>query len=1050
MNRGGPDRPRHRSTLLGAGLATLAACAPADREPRALLDETRAALAAPRALAPRLTAAVEYRPCAENAAADSPIPRTRCAPDGARVLPSAAVSDAAARAAAAVRHGPDHGALHASALVDLLWGDEKGNSIDRAISALGAAARLAPRPAAALGDLAAAHLVRAERRQQPRDLLDAVEAAGAAVALEPRDPVARFNLATALTRLTLGGEAAAAWEAYLAIDSTTGWAAEARRRLREERARAAAARAPSVGATAAAVAEYVRASPQGARTLGWEATLGDWARAVIAGEAASAAALLELAARLGEALANDHGDATLADAARAIRAHASDSAATRALALAHLAYAEAQAAYAALRYPAAETAFSRALTAGEPSPALRLWATLGLGATLIYQGRPAEGERLLRAVAAGADTLRHPALAGRAAWSLGSMALRRGEHDAGVRAIRAAARHFERARERENHGAVLFVDAEASFDVGDDAAAYATMHAALAALRPYPGSVWRHNALQIAARAAASTGLARAAEHLHAEDVAASVRAALPAYAAEARLSRARHRAASGDRRGAAADIAAARPLVARLPDGLARRWLTADLQLASAEASLHAAPAQAARALDSAVAFFAGVGNPVRLLPALAARAEAALAGGRVEEAAAALDRAMKVLDERGATIASAPERASMLDATRVVVDRMVQLHLGAGRAPEALAQLERARVSLAPVRARPRGARAPARPAAPAGGVALEYAVVQDTLRIWSVVGRDVRVARASVDRERLLRTVDSVTTLLELRADEEVVRPQLALLYEWLVRPVEARLGADGSPVVLVLDGEVAGVPFPALYDARRGRYLVQAHALRTTATLAEASLPAARGGREHALLVAHPALDEQEFRELPRLPGATAEVQAIAATYPRRTVLAGEAASRSALTAAARRAELLHYAGHAVFDDARPERSFLALAPEGARGGRLTALDLARDELSSLRLVVLSACQTSRATSRRSGGFAGLAGAFLAAGAGGVVGSIWRVDDELTRPLMVELHRAWRAGGNGAAALQAAQLAMLRSGVPARRSPAAWAAFRYAGR
>jgi CHAT domain-containing protein len=74
---------------------------------------------------------------------------------------------------------------------------------------------------------------------------------------------------------------------------------------------------------------------------------------------------------------------------------------------------------------------------------------------------------------------------------------------------------------------------------------------------------------------------------------------------------------------------------------------------------------------------------------------------------------------------------------------------------------------------------------------------------------------------------------------------------------------------------------------------------------------------------------------------------------------------------------------------------------------------------------------------------------LSGALLSAGAGGVTGSLWPVDDRLATPLMIEFHRALRASGSAAAALRTAQLRMLRSVRPELRSPTAWAAFRYAG-
>jgi CHAT domain-containing protein len=55
----------------------------------------------------------------------------------------------------------------------------------------------------------------------------------------------------------------------------------------------------------------------------------------------------------------------------------------------------------------------------------------------------------------------------------------------------------------------------------------------------------------------------------------------------------------------------------------------------------------------------------------------------------------------------------------------------------------------------------------------------------------------------------------------------------------------------------------------------------------------------------------------------------------------------------------------------------------------------------------------------------------------------------VDDALTRALMIDFHRAYRTSGDGATALRAAQLGFLHSSDPLRRSPAAWAGFRYAG-
>jgi CHAT domain-containing protein len=163
-----------------------------------------------------------------------------------------------------------------------------------------------------------------------------------------------------------------------------------------------------------------------------------------------------------------------------------------------------------------------------------------------------------------------------------------------------------------------------------------------------------------------------------------------------------------------------------------------------------------------------------------------------------------------------------------------------------------------------------------------------------------------------------------------------------------------------------------------------------------------------------------------------------------------MLAGAQATPDAFKENLRGASLVHYAGHAVFNDERPDRSFFVLAGREPTGGaRLSAAALSELDFRGIRLVVLSACQTIRSSTGRTGGFAGLAGSMLMAGAGGVMGSLWRVDDARTRALMLTFYEAYDSSANPSAALRTAQLKLLQSHDPALRSPSAWAGFRYTG-
>jgi CHAT domain-containing protein/tetratricopeptide (TPR) repeat protein len=153
-------------------------------------------------------------------------------------------------------------------------------------------------------------------------------------------------------------------------------------------------------------------------------------------------------------------------------------------------------------------------------------------------------------------------------------------------------------------------------------------------------------------------------------------------------------------------------------------------------------------------------------------------------------------------------------------------------------------------------------------------------------------------------------------------------------------------------------------------------------------------------------------------LPRLPGSRAEVQMVARltqqTRPASHVetLLGCAAVPSALRrAASGRVDLLHIATHARVDSERPRLSSLALTPENTddpRSGAFGLLDILGLKLSA-NLVVLSACETSRGRLLPGEGVLGPAQAFLQAGAGAVIASYWRVDDQSTSAFMQRFYK-----------------------------------------
>ena len=251
--------------------------------------------------------------------------------------------------------------------------------------------------------------------------------------------------------------------------------------------------------------------------------------------------------------------------------------------------------------------------------------------------------------------------------------------------------------------------------------------------------------------------------------------------------------------------------------------------------------------------------------------------------------------------------------------------LSVRSGRTHEALDYAERSRSSFSPVDGTPDWSSRPLR--APQGQVALAFALVGDTLLAWTLWEGGLHLTIRPVRRADLVRSVERVRSALELRSADAAVLPALESLYDELIRPLRPRLGRSGTPLVIVADGELAGLPMVALRDRDRGRYLVQDHPIRFATSLRDPMLKAvAAGDRLPVSLVADPAFDRALFPDLQPLPGAAAEVEVIRRMHPHGRVLDGARAHAAAVERAFRDGGIAHFAGHAVFDDARPERSF----------------------------------------------------------------------------------------------------------------------------
>jgi CHAT domain-containing protein/Tfp pilus assembly protein PilF len=317
-------------------------------------------------------------------------------------------------------------------------------------------------------------------------------------------------------------------------------------------------------------------------------------------------------------------------------------------------------------------------------------------------------------------------------------------------------------------------------------------------------------------------------------------------------------------------------------------------------------------------------------------------------------------------------------------------------------------------------------------------------------------------------------------------------------WILAPIEGRLRA--SRLLVVADGALQFVPFGLLPDpttsdrdyeplisrrevvslpsaavlaelrARQQARPVQASLAVIADPVVEPDDPRLQATRSspggaRTLPAATPlaaasaweltrAVEAVEESGLTRLPFAAREAQAIAGLIPSGPTLqaTGLAASRSLVTAGALSSHrILHFATHALLNTRHPALSGLVLSLYDEQGreqdGFLRVQEIYNLDLTA-DLVVLSACRTALGKDVKGEGLIGLTRAFFYAGAGGVISSLWKVDDRATAELMQRFYRKLlKEGLPPSAALREAQLSMWRE--PAWQAPYYWAGFVFQG-
>jgi CHAT domain-containing protein len=870
-------------------------------------------------------------------------------------------------------------------------------------------------------DLAAARYAMTEKH--PAQLPLALADADRALWLDPKLAEAHFNRALVLERLGLREQARQQWQRYLELDPGGAWSVEARERLR--RLSGNAAKFDRKLFDSLPPDTLVRRFPQDARTWGEALLLAEWADAEAKHDTAGAQEKLALVRGLGSALAAFHGEHLLADTVAAI--DRADSTSRDTLAGAHRLYRDARLAYNRHDAGLAEGQFRRAAAEfGRGGSPMADVAKYYAASAAFDQHRGTEAHDELTRLLGVIDRKRHRALGAQIQWELAVVENTGGDYGSGARSAEAAAATFRALGERFN---AAFADGIAahSFDmIGASDLAWsrrARIFPTLSANRAILGA-----ALHSAAMTAGALDHTDAAAALLAVSIE-EVRDH-PAQLAAALSSRAQLAGRDGDVAAGAQTVQEARAAANRVTDAALRAMLVARIDLADAALRGVREPHAALAALDRSIALFAA-GNLGNLLPdAYLQRAQTFAAAGNDTAAAADYAAALREVEKQRETIRDAELRLRFLDVASQIVEGSIELELARGNAAEAFAAADRAHTLLD---ATPLPG-AFIRPQVEHGVAVIEYAVLRHSIAIFCVTSDGIRARKVAVDRGRLAESVASFAEKIRGRAPAGEVERDGAALYRLLIAPLLPQLAAY-EEIVIIPDRELHGVAFAALYDSARGRYLAEELIIRL-APAATASPAAGESAFRPALVVADPPT-----AHWPPLPASRAEAERIAAAYGA-TLLSGEEATRARFLEAAKDSALIHFAGHAD-SDAGESYAALLFAATAGDSGILGAGEIGQLVLARRPLVILAACGTFRGSTRHVAGMPSLARAFLLAGARGVIGTLWEVDDDVAAALFLRVHEHLRTGVSPARAVRAAQLEMIHASDARLQHPATWA-------
>ncbi|MGA2732713.1 MAG: CHAT domain-containing protein [Syntrophobacteraceae bacterium] len=362
------------------------------------------------------------------------------------------------------------------------------------------------------------------------------------------------------------------------------------------------------------------------------------------------------------------------------------------------------------------------------------------------------------------------------------------------------------------------------------------------------------------------------------------------------------------------------------------------------------------------------------------------------------------------------------------------------------------------------------------------IEYLISKRGVYCFVVTRERFQVARLPVDEDSLKGGLEPLLKSLARgpQYGEGYVQGAASEIYGLLLKPFEWAM--KGRTLFIVPDGILAKLPFESLVvsDAAGWHYLIEQQTIKyvqSASVLATLRAGGAGGAKSRLFMgFGDPVYDFDNFKagkreygeisngrpdrsartryfrvggKLDRLAGSGEEVRAVEHIFAdanpgvksNKVFLRADATKANAKRPDTALYGYIHFSAHGIL---APRFQAIALSriPDEDEDGFLTLAEIMNLRYNA-RVVVLSACETGLGWAERGEGITGLTRAVMYAGSPSAVVSLWSVDDEGTRDLMVRFYDNMIRKGLGAAeSLRLAKKEMLNTKY---RHPFFWSAF-----